>query len=143
MALTSESTSREGWLLVLYAVLLVLWLAALVWLSLAAPSFFVPPRLLSWDKLQHACAYAVLTLLAGLFVSELTRTRWLGWGLAAVGSVAFGALLEWAQGTLTQHRYADWHDIVANSTGALLVLLGVWLRRRRSSLLPTAREHGS
>lgn len=118
--------------------LLLLWIGCLLWLSLS-PN---PPRptseLLSWDKLQHAGAYALLTLLFGLSFSQWQPLRYHPWLLAWLAAVLFGGIVEILQGTLTDVRQAESGDLLANAAGGLLALLAViirnlWLRHKTTS----------
>lgn len=95
----------------------ILWAGVILWLSLtpAPPS---PPSFLSWDKLQHAAAYALLTLLTGPAVAPLFRKRRSGWLSAALAATVFGALVEVAQGALSDVRSAEAGDLLANAAGA-------------------------
>lgn len=115
--------------LVLRALILAGWMGSLLWLSLVSTSFQVP-EILAWDKLQHGIAHAVLTLLAGWFFSALWRSEPAGWWSGLLLSLAFGILIEVAQGTLTTDRVADWHDLVANMVGAgsVFVIAMFWHR---------------
>ncbi len=81
------------------------------------------------DKLVHFITYAVLS---GWFSLLAAGGRWL---LAIwIGLGVFGIAIEGLQG-LTDHRSAEWADVVANSLGAAGGLLGYftflprWLRR--------------
>ena len=66
------------------------------------------------DKFSHLLTYF---LLAGWF-GMLARNRFmLIWIL--VGLIAYGMLLELLQGQ-TGYRYAEWGDVAANGTGALV-----------------------
>jgi VanZ family protein len=130
------TVSRRKFLLARLTALL-LWVGCLLWLSLA-PNLPTPPSaLLSWDKLQHAVAYAVLTLLAGHFISQcrpLIRNPWL---CALLVAVAFGGMIEILQGTLTEVRQAEWGDLVADAAGGLVVVVAAhirkhWLQRKSS-----------
>ena len=102
--------------------------AIVLWLSLTPH----PPELSSdffgWDKAQHASAYAVFTLLAGraleLYLPPPTRA----WLLATLLALAFGGMIEVAQGTMTQVRFADPQDLLANAVGAGAVY--AWARMR-------------
>jgi len=65
------------------------------------------------DKFSHLLTYFLLASWFGM----LARDRFiLIWTL--VGLIAYGMLLELLQGQ-TGYRYAEWGDVVANSTGAL------------------------
>lgn len=113
---------------VLRLIALVGYSAIILWLSLTPH----PPELsgdfFGWDKAQHAFAYAVFTLLAGraleLYFAPPTRA----WLLATLLALAFGGLVEVAQGALTQARFADLQDLLANAVGAGAVY--AWARVR-------------
>lgn len=101
--------------------------AIILWLSLTPH----PPELsgdfIGWDKAQHAAAYGGLTLLAGrAFVIYLPPTR--AWFVAMLFALLFGGLMEIAQGAMTQVRFADPHDLLANAIGTLAVY--TWARTR-------------
>lgn len=92
----------------------------------------------TWDKLEHAVAYGVLTLwLAGLF----PPARCLRAGLA---SFAAGVVVELLQAILTVSRVAEAADLLANGAGILVALalaaagLGGWAQRveRRFGAVP-------
>lgn len=104
-------------------ILLAAWAILILWLSLD-PSPPVPENdLLSWDKLQHVAAYALLTVFAGLALSlggtVHPRRRWV---LAALAALAYGALLELLQGWCTQNRSAEFGDLLADAVGAFFVV---------------------
>lgn len=117
---------------------LLLWVGCLLWLSLTPNPPAAPSGLLSWDKLQHAGAYALLTLLAGRFFSQwrpFSRNPWL---LALFVAIFFGGLIEILQGTLTGIRRAEWGDLLADAIGGALVVIAAlvrerWLRRKSAS----------
>ena len=117
----------------------ITWALLVLWLSLIPH----PPRvrlpLFSWDKFQHACAYALLTLLAGNSLTRLWPARRGTWLAAGAAALVFGALIEGLQYLEGKGRQADYHDIIANATGILLAYLGVaaW-RRFASSRRPRA-----
>lgn len=102
--------------------------AIILWLSLT-PN---PPELsgdfLGWDKAQHAAAYGVLTLLTGrafeLYLTPSSRA----WLAAALFALLFGGLVEIAQGAMTQVRFADPLDLLANALGTVAVY--AWARTR-------------
>jgi len=108
------------------------WMLIITYLSVN-PGVPLPRlQLISSDKIGHAAAYAVL---AG----------WLIWGLARaqkrnankqelliIGciSAGYGALMEWVQGTFFPHRFFEFDDMLANTVGVLLAILGyVWWRK--------------
>ena len=101
------------------------------WLAFAAitviallPGPAAPPRLLGTDKIEHAIAFAVLSLLAGF--------GWRGLPLwfVALGLIAHGTLIELVQGSPILQRTTSFADIAADGVGialglGLLVLLGL------------------
>ncbi len=107
------------------------WSSAIAWLSLTP----APPRLYSplfgWDKFQHACAYAVLTLFAGIAFGR-TRRAFAGAFLLAI---LYGGCMELAQGYFTVSRMADWFDELANlaGSGVTALLATRFLARRKDN----------
>jgi len=109
---------------------LVLWSATILIFSLVPQ----PPRptvpLLAWDKLQHAASYALLTLFAARFFRQWRPVSRFPWGVALLAAVMFGGVIEVLQGALTVSRQADWHDLLANGTGAAFAALLASVARR-------------
>ena len=96
-------------------------LGVLAWLSLAPTDAL--PKVDLWDKFEHACAYAVLTVVASaLFPDRLVRV--------VVGCMAFGVMIEILQATMGFGRDGDWRDAVANATGAAVIVGSILLHRR-------------
>ena len=100
------------------------------------PSDDLPRRLFPGaDKLQHMAGYAALS---GYAVMLFANRR--GRGMAAVGLVLLGVLIEGAQSALTTSRQADPMDMLANllgvGLGQALAATGVagWLQRIESRL---------
>lgn len=97
-------------------VLFILCAALILVLSLVP----VPPKIigdvLSWDKVQHALAYAVLTCLGGWSLAP-RRGALTGWRKAMLLAICYGALIEGAQ-ALSGYRTAQFWDAVANGLGA-------------------------
>ncbi|MFN4081112.1 MAG: VanZ family protein [Saprospiraceae bacterium] len=100
-------------------------LASITMLSLS-PGVQLPGfRIVSADKLAHAAAYGVLSILIayGLYEkrrSMLSPAAWISVGLAAS---AYGALMEWAQYFFAPGRFFEYDDMIANGVGAAL---GLW-----------------
>ncbi len=102
------------------SLVLFTYIYVLFWLSLTSN----PPQIsgvLGWDKLQHAGAYGLLSLLIVQFFSclfgSLSDKTWWYAGLAAV---AYGALLEILQLVALTGRTAEWGDLFADAVGAFL-----------------------
>jgi VanZ family protein len=116
---------------------LLLWAGCLLWLSLTPSPPSPPSELLSWDKLQHAGAYALLTLLAGRFISQWRPLIHQPWLYALLVAVVFGGMVEILQGTLTGVRQAEWGDLIADAAGGMVVVVAAlirehWLLRKSS-----------
>lgn len=114
------------------------WCLLVLWLSLTGQ----PPRmqvpLLSWDKLQHGGAYALLTLFAGKTLECLLPGIRRPWTLAAGFALAFGGIIEYLQYATARGRVAETGDLVADALGIGLVWLGAVLWRRwNSGRVPT------
>lgn len=106
-------------------------MGCLLWLSLTPSPPRPPSELLSWDKLHHAGAYALLTILAGICIAQW-RPNWCQiWLIAWIAAVTFGGIMEILQETLTEVRQAEWSDLLANAVGGLLVFAATSVRARR------------
>jgi VanZ family protein len=123
-------TESLGKCAALRIIVLLLWVAGVLWLSLtpSPPSF--SSGLFSWDKLRHAGAYALMTLLAGRVFILFSPTPRCGWIRAAVFAFVFGGLTEVAQGMLSEVRQAEFGDMLANACGAGFVLATIFVRLR-------------
>jgi VanZ family protein len=107
--------------LALKFIVLLVCLGVLAWLSLAPTDEL--PKVDLWDKFEHACAYAVLTVVAAaLFPHRLFRV--------VAGCMAFGIMIEILQATMGFGRDGDWHDAVANASGAAVIVGSILLYRR-------------
>lgn len=97
----------------------VLWALIILWFSLTSS----PPQLpgvLGWDKLLHAGAYGLLSiLLAQAFLCPPFSMN-KPWWLAGVTAVIYGALLEILQLLSQTGRTAEWLDLFADAVGACL-----------------------
>jgi len=132
------STRKPGkpsvYLLISWA-LFVGWALLVLWASLDVQPFRPLVRLLAWDKLQHALAYALLTLFGGLALRTLFPRQAARCWLVALGfSVCYGAIVEVLQKAMTRSRTGDPLDLLADLVGAALVVgvalpLEGWWRR--------------
>lgn len=130
----SSSPIRRKCLLELAA--FVFWITAILWLSLTPrPPHFGLPEFFSWDKLQHAGGYALLTILAGRFFGQWWPGSRFPWLFALIFTIFYGGLIEVLQGTLTDVRRAQWMDLVADAIGGGVVVVSALaiekLRRRK------------
>ena len=95
----------------------VLWALIIFWLSLTSS----PPQLpgvLGWDKLLHAGAYGLLSVLLAqaFFCPPFSAKK--PWWLAGTIAVVYGALLEILQLLSQSGRTAEWLDLLADAVGA-------------------------
>lgn len=106
----------------------------ILWLSLIPAASVPNVPFFGWDKLQHATAYAVLTLLCGWAFVVLRPGSRRGWQWGVLASVGFGGLVEVLQGLCTTTRSADAGDLLADAVGALGVYLAAVYAWRRKSV---------
>ncbi|HSW02925.1 VanZ family protein [Aquabacterium sp.] len=98
---------------------------AVLILALMPPAAIVPPT--GWDKLNHAAAFMVLTLMGSLAYPQHQQR-------VLLGLLAYGAQIELLQG-FTGYRTAEWLDALADGVG---VLLG-WRLTRIARRVPAKR----
>lgn len=98
------------------------WWLRLWWLAITVvvvvclmPSPSLPPLPRNSDKIQHLLGYFALAA-AAVQIFRRDRRLW----IVALGLVAMGIGIEFAQGTLTDTRARDPLDAVANTIGVLL-----------------------
>lgn len=94
----------------------ILWAAVICWLSLTS----TPPQIpgpLGWDKLMHAAAYALLTILVAQFLHKDAGRGKAGF-FAGCSAVLYGGLMEVLQRLMQTGRTAEWSDLVADIVGA-------------------------
>lgn len=103
------------------------WAAAAVTFLFAVLPSDVAPQLSESDKVAHAVAFAVLSLLA--IRSFGHRSFW----LLGICLSAFGAAIEIVQAIPWLHRDAELNDWVADSLAIAAVLLTTAAFRRRPS----------
>lgn len=92
---------------------------AILWLSLT-PSPPQLPGVLGWDKLLHAGAYGLLSLLIAQALLCLSFSFQQAWWRAALAAVVYGALLEILQMLVQTGRTAEWWDLFADALGAFV-----------------------
>jgi VanZ family protein len=102
---------RRLWLALGFALVAAVIVSSLV---PAGPPMPVP----GFDKLEHASAYLVLMV----WFAGLNARR--AWVWVALGLLALGIAIEFAQGAMSMQRTAEVRDVVANAAG---VGLGVAL----------------
>ena len=89
------------------------------WLSLTPAPPQIESDFFGWDKVQHAGAYGVFTLLAGWAFGVCSLDLKRRWRLAVVAAVTFGGAMEIVQGLFTRTRTAEWGDLLADLIGAV------------------------
>jgi len=115
------------------ALWVALWLAmiAVVVATCLLPARDLPPTPFSqFDKIEHFSAYLAMSAYAGMLFARMRPQA-----IAAIGLIAMGVGLEFAQANLTDSRSGDAADALANGLGALAGLfvartpLALWLQR--------------
>ena len=100
----------------------IIWAIILLWLSLTSS----PPQLpgvLGWDKLLHAGAYGLLTVLIAQLLVYLFFDSGKFWWRAGLAAIAYGGLLEILQLLAQTGRTAEWWDLCADAFGAFIAYL--------------------
>jgi VanZ family protein len=92
-------------------------LGGLMLLLVGAVSLMPVPDVGVNDKFSHLVTYFFL---GGWFSLLATNRVSLGWTI--VGLIAYGILLELLQG-MTAYRYAEWGDVLANTSGTMAGIL--------------------
>lgn len=94
-----------------------------------APGAAAAPRLLGWDKVEHAAAFAAMALFA--------RAGWPGLSRAWTAGllIAYGVLIEIAQGLPVIGRSASVADVAADAFGVALGLLAAWMLGRAARIV--------
>lgn len=83
------------------------------------------------DKYVHSTFYFVLTILWYQYLRKKTDLPKKKLRLyVLLFAFLFGVIIEICQGTLTQDRSADFYDVIANTSGALIAVLALWLAER-------------
>lgn len=123
----------------LWLILGWLGVAAIIYLSLTPKPPVPDLGMLSWDKLNHFMAYAVLMGWFGqLYHRPLTRSAF------AALFIGMGIALEFLQG-LGRERLFEYNDMLANTLGIVfayvvtLGTLGTLLQRLERQLFKTTR----
>jgi VanZ family protein len=120
MATTCDNKSRESFNFnnLLRLALPILWAGIICWLSLTSTPPTLIPGILGWDKLQHAVAYALLSILVAQYLyiyTHITKTVFYAGCLV----ILYGGLMEVLQLMMQAGRLAEWWDLVADIIGAL------------------------
>lgn len=124
---------------------LAVWLVMLAIISLMPGAESQDTLFPGADKVAHVVLYAITCTLFAVVLREHKSTSRRFLDLAIVFSVAYGYLMEIAQGTLTTTRMFSHADAAANAVGAILGGLYVWFelrrRARRNTPLPAHQPH--
>ncbi|QDO95635.1 VanZ family protein [Formosa sediminum] len=83
------------------------------------------------DKVFHFLAYCLLTLVwFSVFNYGYKWSQAKANVYTAVFSISFGVLIEYLQGHFTETRQFDVLDIIANSTGVIIMLLIIEIKNK-------------
>jgi len=83
--------------------------------------------ILSWDKLEHALAYAFLMILGGWALLPLVPSKLRAWRYALIIVIVYGALMEGLQALFAAGRSGDLADLLANALGGLMIYIPIRL----------------
>ena len=76
------------------------------------------------DKIFHALAYLIFTIVWFFaFFYGRTQTKVKAICYAFVSSLAFGIIIEFLQGWITQNRQSDVNDVIANIIGTIIAVI--------------------
>ena len=136
----TERVEHCRWCLLLRWLAFVIWSGAILFFGLK-PQVAVPD-VQHADKILHAGAFA----LQALFLGRALLLHFAPGPALAAGSlfsILFGIVLEVAQATLTTSRTGDLFDVLANSSGVLLVwlLMLAYYKRAASTGKSQARHN--
>lgn len=120
----------------LFKLLLLSYLIILGFLSLN-PWVLPDPKpamgVITWDLLDHAIAYGLLSILMMIALRQQPRPLVMT-SIVVLASSLVGVLFEYGQYWLTSTRQFSFYDAVANAFGAVLgvaVLWSFWIYRKR------------
>ena len=101
------------------------WLVAITYLSVTSGLQLPKFEIFSADKVGHAGAYALLVwlLLWGIWKSKNRAATRGEMFLIFCFAAAYGALMEWVQGTFFPNRFFEYDDMLANAAGAFLAVI--------------------
>jgi len=119
MAVPCDNKPRESFNFndLLRLALPILWAGIICWLSLTSTPPLIP-GVLGWDKLLHAVAYALLSILVAQYLHIYTQS-WKTVFYAGCLAILYGGLMEVLQLMMQTGRRAEWWDLVADIIGAL------------------------
>ena len=111
--------------------LTIFWTGLVAYLCLVSSDRLPEVNVFKFDKLGHFTFHFGLTLLWFLFWKTTYRTENKFALLKAfLFSFFFGVLIEICQGVFTETRVSDIHDVYANSIGAFIAVLLVFLANK-------------
>ncbi|WP_432672068.1 VanZ family protein [Flavobacterium sp. SM2513] len=114
--------------------LTVFWTGMVAYLCLVSSDRLPEVDVIDFDKLGHFTFHFGLTFLWFLFWKATYRTENKFALLKAfLFSFFFGVVIEVCQGVFTETRYSDIRDVYANSVGALVAVLVLFLANKYRS----------
>ncbi|MGZ8215845.1 VanZ family protein [Methylomagnum sp.] len=117
--------------------LLFLYLLILAFLSLnpwVRPSDAKALGFVAWDKISHALAYGLLTILINFAFPKQARGRY-SLIISIVTAAGIGIFAEYCQAWLTSTRSFSWLDASANGLGAVTGAAGYWVYQALSGII--------
>lgn len=117
--------------------LLFLYLLILAFLSLnpwVRPSDAKALGFVAWDKISHAAAYGLLTILI-IFAHSKPARGISSIIIAIVAAASIGIFAEYCQAWFTSTRNFSWLDASANSLGAVTGAIIYWVYQTLSGII--------
>lgn len=112
-------------------VLTIIYSVALTYVSLVKLNHVPDIGVSFGDKIFHFLAYSLLTFLwFGTFLFKFNFKEKKAITYAAIISIIFGIVIEVLQEVLTTYRAMDIYDVIANTSGVLLTVLVIVLKKK-------------
>jgi len=113
-----------------------LWALCILWLSQTSSPPEIP-GMLGWDKLLHAGAFGLLSLLTLQLLVLYFSNQFYLYATACSTCILYGGLIELCQLLSNAGRTADWWDFAADAVGVFLACV---VFRQGSSLISRHAE---
>jgi VanZ family protein len=110
-----------------------IWTALVIMLSLV--SFSGAPKMIKTiganDKAIHFVFYFVFVFLWGNYLFSEKKIQNKTLFSIVIVAVTLGGIMEIFQELFTEHRMADWYDMLANTIGAVCGTIALWLYKNK------------
>lgn len=83
------------------------------------------------DKVVHFVFYFVFAFLWGNYLFSEKKTQNKTLFSIVIVAVMLGGIMEISQELFTEHRMADWYDMLANTIGVVCGTITLWLYKNK------------